>query len=272
MKKGFILFTFFLISLSLLAQDPTHKSRNGNFHPGTQQRGGNKRAYPDSAGNYFSFAGTYSYQFPGGDLLWRFGPNSEAGASGYYKTSHNYVFGLQWNYIFGNQLRGANPLDSITTSDGHVIDKEGKYADLRVYERGYTLNLAVGKVFNHYLAVNKNSGPMLMGGVGILQHKFRIYDNGARSPQLTKDYLKGYDRLTSGIAINEFVGYWYMSRSRFVNFYAGFEFTQAFTKSRRSWDYSLMRADTENRIDLLSGVRVGWVIPLYRKTSHSILY
>jgi hypothetical protein len=226
----------------------------------------------DSVIPYAAFSADYKYQLPGGDLLWRFGPNSAVGASGLYKTKHNFIYQLQWNYIFGNKLIGDDPLSIIMTSDGHVIDKDGKYADIRIFERGYTLGISSGKVFNNFLSSNKNSGILLMGGVGLLQHKYRIYDNGSKAPQLTKDYLKGYDRLTSGIALNEFVGYWFMSKSRFVNFYAGFDFVQGFTKSRRSWDYSTMSADTEHRTDLLSGVSFGWVIPLYKKTSHSTVY
>ena len=219
-----------------------------------------------------SFGANYSYQLPGGDLLWRFGPNSAAGASFLYKTDKNFFYGFQWTYLFGNQLRGENPLDSIATSDGHVIDKEGKYADIRMFERGFTLGLQGGKIFNSFLSANKNSGILMTGGIGYLQHKIKIYDNGARTAQLTKEYLKGYDRLTSGIAFTEFVGYWFMSKNRYSNFYAGFQFVQGFTKSRRSWDYSLMRADTEKRIDLLSGVTVGWVLPLYKKNSTNVYY
>jgi len=48
-----------------------------------------------------------------------------------------------------------------------------------------------------------------------------------------------------------------------VNFYVGFEFNQAFTQSRRSFDYDRMAVDTLKRVDLLSGVRVGWILPFY---------
>jgi hypothetical protein len=226
----------------------------------------------DSVVRCASFSANFAMQLPGGDLLWRFGPNATAGASFLYKTKKNFFYGFQWNYIFGNQLKGPNPLDSIMTSDGHIIGKDGKYADIRMFERGFTLGINGGKIFNQFLSPNKNSGILLTGGVGYFQHKIKIYDNGNRTAQLTKEYLKGYDRLTSGIAVNEFVGYWFMSKNRYLNFYAGFEFLQGFTKGRRSWDYSLMRADTERRIDLLSGFSVGWVIPLYRKNSTNTYY
>ena len=226
----------------------------------------------DSIVPCFSLSFSYALQLPGGDLVHRFGINSAAGIALNYKTRSNVFYSANWSYMFGQDLRGENPLDSISTSGGFVIDKEGKFADIRMFERGFTLGLSAGKIFNAFLSPNKNSGLMLTGGIGYLQHKIKIYDNGGRAPQFTKETLKGYDRMTSGFMVTEFVGYFYLSRNRYVNFYGGFEFYQGFTKSRRSWDYSLMRADTEQRIDLLSGFRVGWVFPLYKTASRTKYY
>lgn len=226
----------------------------------------------DSVYSAFAFSATYGYQVPGGDLAKRFGNNSNAGAAAWYKSQKNYLFNVQWTYLFGEHLLETGILDSISTADGFVIDKEGKTADIRKFERGFTLNASAGKVFNGFMSPNPNSGFMLMGGVGMLQHKIRILDNGSRSPQLAGDYLKGYDRLTSGLSFTEFLGYWYMGKHRYINFYAGFEAVQAFTKSRRSWDYDLMRADTQKRTDLLYGFRVGWVIPIAYRNSSNLYY
>jgi hypothetical protein len=219
----------------------------------------------------FSLSANYGYHFPGGDLAKRFGNNSSIGVSGHYKTKSNFVFSMNWTYLFGNKFNEDSLLHGITTSDGFVIDREGKYADIRLFERGFTLNASVGKILPVFNP-NPNSGLFLNGGIGILQHKIRVYDNGGRAPQVSGDYIKGYDRLTNGLALTEFVGYWYMSSNRFVNFYAGFEFTQALTKSRRSWDYSKMRADTEQRFDALYGGRIGWIILINRKGADKRYY
>ncbi|MCX6312657.1 MAG: hypothetical protein NT084_13605 [Bacteroidetes bacterium] len=267
MKIKAIAFLFFVMtSLMAFAQEPPITKKHDKI--GKEK----SSVQPDSIIPCFSLSLGFAYQIPGGDLQKRFGPNSSSGASLFYKTKQNVFFGFQWSYLFGTELRGENPLDSISTSTGFVIDREGKFADIRMFERGFSLGLSCGKIFNSFLSPNKNSGILLTGGVGYLQHKIKIYDNGARAPQLTKEYLKGYDRLTSGISTSEFIGYWFMSKNRYVSFYGGFEFIQGFTKSRRSWDYNLMRPDTENRIDLLSGLRIGWVIPLYRKNVSNKYY
>jgi hypothetical protein len=264
------LFLFWIFcSLGLFAQGPP-VSASGPSQKPKKIKAPSTRA--DTITPCFALQFSYAMQLPGGDLVQRFGPNSNAGIGLSYKTEKNFIFSANWSYIFGQKLRGENPLSIISTSGGFVIDREGKMADIRVFERGFTLGLSGGKIFNSVLSPNKNSGLMLTGGVGYLQHKIKIYDNGARSPQLTKETLKGYDRLTSGVMVTEFVGFYYLSRSRYVNFYGGFEFNQGFTKSRRSWDYSLMRADTEQRLDLLSGFRVGWILPLYKAPARTKYY
>ena len=232
----------------------------GNLHA-------QKRNIKDSLQSTGFVAASYGYFTPGGDMADRFGDNSTIGAYAGYKSSGNHFFALEWNYIFGEKVKEIGILDSISTTEGYVIDVEGKLADIRIFQRGFTLHAQYGRVFPiDAISPNPNSGLFVTVGVGMMQHKIRILDNGARSPQLTGDYLKGYDRLTSGVSFSQFVGYWYMSNSRYVNFYCGIEAYQGITKSRRSWDYDLMKADTRQRTDLLWGLRAGWVIPLYRRS------
>jgi len=225
-----------------------------------------RRNMKDSIVGTAFIAADYGYNFPGGDLSQRFGNNSTIGAYAGYKTRRNNFYAVEWNYIFGEDIKEYGVLDSISTSEGYLIDHEGKLADIRIFERGFTLHAQFGHVFPVMaISPNRNSGLFINAGIGMMQHKLRIYDNGARSPQLSGEYLKGYDRMTSGVSFSQFVGYWYMSNNRLLNVYFGFEAYEAFTKSRRSWDYDLMRADTQKRIDLMYGARIGWVIPLYRR-------
>ena len=78
------------------------------------------------------------------------------------------------------------------------------------------------------------------------------------------DYAKGYDRLTDGISTNEFIGYMYIGNKRLLTFYAGFDFTQAWTRDRRGYNFDLHGPDNTKRFDMLSGIKVGWIIPIYR--------
>lgn len=226
----------------------------------------------DSTVSCVGFGFSYAAQMPGGDLALRFGNNSSAGASFWGKTKKNYWFGLSWSYLFSQNLKETGILDSIATSDGQVINKEGKYSDVQLYQRGFTLAVSAGKIFPKAFGLNQNSGLMLTGGVGYIQHRIRIIDNGSLTPPLSDEYLKGYDRLTGGLLVQEFAGYWFQGRKKRVNFYAGIECIQGFTRSMRSWDYDLMRPDTQQRVDLLWGVRVGWNIPIYRRPARDYYY
>lgn len=207
---------------------------------------------------------SYSYQIPAGDLADRFGNNSAIQLNVDYKTQKQWMFGVNGSYFFGKDIREKGIFDSIITSDGNVINRNGEFADVRVYERGFTVSVTAGKMFS-FRKPNPNSGIVLNVGLGFIQHKIRIETIGNNVPQLDKEYKKGYDRLTNGLLLSENLGYMYLSNNRLVNFYFGFECMQGFTQSRRSYDYDLMKQDTKKRLDIIYGGKVAWILPLYKK-------
>ena len=206
---------------------------------------------------------SYCPQIPGGDMADRYGTNSNVGLQFLIKTKTNIVFGIDGNYLFGKEIK-EELFKHIATNEGYIIDAGGSYADVRLSQRGIAISSHIGKVFPAW-GINKNSGVISTIGVGYLQHKIRIDTPSNNVPQLSGDYKKGYDKLTSGISVTEFLGYLFLSSKRTINFFGGFELTQAFTKSRRTYDFDLMRRDTRNRLDLLYGFRIGWILPLYKK-------
>ena len=159
----------------------------------------------------------------------------------------------------------------VLTTSGHVIDGNGTYALYTVNERGFTLNARLGYIFNS-LGFNPNSGLMIMGGAGYIQHFTKIDNQYRTAPQISGDYAKGYDHLRGGIEINEFIGYFFMSNSRLYNFYAGFEFVQGFTKSKRAYLLDIMGPDNKNYIDMFYGFRIGWMIPVFRRVPREYYY
>ncbi|MBL4624115.1 MAG: hypothetical protein JKY42_03105, partial [Flavobacteriales bacterium] len=180
------------------------------------------------------------------------------------KDKHNFVYGLSGYFLFGKSLKETDILSEVTTSQGYIINNEGIYADVRLFERGYSFQLHFGKQFP-VLAPNNNSGIYVMGGVGMLQHKIKIDAINDDVPQLRDEYLHGYDRLTNGISFSQTVGYRLLSNSRMTNFFFEVEFVEAFTKNRRSYNIDLMGVDDKQRFDMLTGFRFGWSIPLYKK-------
>jgi hypothetical protein len=216
----------------------------------------------------FSYAG----QIPGGDMAKRFGFNSNVGLNFSIKTQKNWIYGVDFTYLFGNQIHEKGLLDSISTKNEHfVIDFNGEFADVRMWERGFSSTAWIGKL-TPVFGSNVNSGLVTNIGLGFLEHHIKIEDIGNRSPQLAGDLKKGYDRLTNGPSVSEYVGYMFMSNNRMLNFFFGMECSQAFTKDRRIWDYQMMKPDDKQRLDLLYGLRGGWILPLYKRLPKAYYY
>lgn len=206
---------------------------------------------------------SYGYYLPGGDMADRFGNNSAVQLNVDFKLRNYWILGVNGSYFFGRGVK-ESLFDSISTSGGGIIDKNGLFADVRVFERGFTVMGTVGRMFA-FKKPNPNSGLVATIGLGFMQHKIRIETIGNITPQLSPDYRKGYDRLSNGLLLSESIGYLYLSNNRLVNVYFGFECMQGFTKSRRSWDYDKMSKDTKQRLDILYGARIAWILPLYKK-------
>lgn len=218
------------------------------------------------------FSASYGYQLPGGDLAERFGSNSVIGGDFKLKLKSNWIIGAEFNYIFGEDVKNRDDvLRRIKTSDGEIIDGTGGFAAWQIFERGYYTSIKFGKLFPVF-GPNPNSGIFITAGAGYFQHKIRIEVEQNTAPQLRDDYKRGYDRLTGGLATTQFVGYLYMGNSRIINFYAGFEFVQGWTKSLRDYNFDDMSYTDESRFDLLSGFKVGWFIPINRRAPEKFYY
>jgi hypothetical protein len=226
---------------------------------------------PDSVIRVPMVSVSYSFQLPGADMAERFRANSNAGIHFLWKTRRNLLFGAEWNFIFSKNPRESEILDSIKTSNGNIIDRNGEYALIRLYERGHTACLRFGKLFP-LSSRNLNSGLFFLISAGYMQHKIRIDEIGRRTPQLSPDYKKGYDRLTSGLLTGISAGYMLITNNRYVNGFIAAELWPAFTQSRRSVNFDTMTRDTQKRIDILYGLRIGFILPLYPKVPNEFYY
>lgn len=217
------------------------------------------------------FSVEYSVQLPRADLADRFGINSSMGSSLLFKTRTNFLYGVSGHFIFGNVIKEDSLLGNIATRDGQIIGVDGLYAPIEFFERGFVLMGRLGKLFP-LQQKNLNSGLLVTVGAGFLQHKIRIEDDKLAAPQIRGEYSKGYDRLTNGFALNEFIGFQHLDQNGQVNFLIGLECTQGFTKHRRSLFFDTKTSDNSLRLDLLVGLKVGWILPLYSKKEETDKY
>ncbi|HOW25252.1 MAG TPA: hypothetical protein PK711_06235 [Bacteroidales bacterium] len=215
---------------------------------------------------------TAGFDIPSGDLAEQFGPHFTTGAEFFVKTRKNFLVGLEGNYLFGGTVKNEEQvLGPLLTDKGWVIDKYGTPADLFLYERGFTVFLRLGKVFP-VIGPNPNSGIHFTVGGGYLQHKIRIENIEGTVPQVTGDYKKGWDKLSGGFAITEFLGYIHYSNNKRINFFAGLDLQQGWTSPMRPYDFNLMGKDTSGNLALFWGVKAGWMISFSSRSSDGNYY
>jgi len=221
---------------------------------------------------YFQIHG--SFQIPSGDLSKRFGNNMNVGSTIVYKFKNNFLVNIEGNYFFGKDVK-EDVLSQlrVTTNSGEnfIVDNEGYPADLRVFERGLNVTLNVGKIF-YIGGSNKNRGIHYQIGAGYFQHKIKLYDAQKRVAAIKGDWIKGYDRLSIGPCIYQYLGYTYLSSNRYVNFTVGVEIYLAFTQNVRYYDYATASVDNKKRKDILYGIKLGWILPVYRKVEGIFFY
>jgi hypothetical protein len=205
----------------------------------------------------------YCYHIPGGDLKDRFGNTTGLGLKTEYLLKSNWSFSLEAAYLFGRTVK-EDPIAGLRDQDNVFIGNNGVQAQgLSLRERVVYFGGSVGKLIP-ILKKNKRSGIKIELGAGLLQHKIRIQDDPESFvPIVGGDYKKGFDRLSNGLALRQFIGYQHHSNNRLINCYAGFEFTEGFTQNRRSYNFDTMSADDTKRFDMMTGFKVGWILPFF---------
>ena len=209
---------------------------------------------------------TFSYELPAGDMADRFGSSFSFGGAFQWKLKSNWLIGFEGNFIFSDEVKENNILDSYKTPDGFIIDGAGQFATITLTERGMRFNLKAGKILP-ILGPNKNSGLLASFGAGYLQHRIYIDTPGSPVPWLEDEKRRGFDRMTSGLFINQFIGYINFSNKKMINFFAGIEFTEGFTQNKRPYNFDTGLKDDKQRTDILVGLKVGWLFPLYKRVA-----
>lgn len=206
----------------------------------------------------------YAYQFSLTDMRAKYNRNpSTMGLGLSFKTKHNVIFGFEGSYLWGGyDDNGVSILRNIKTQTGNIINSYGEYGTVLMTQSGFYVGIKTGYVFA-FSKPNPNSGIVLNIGAGLLEHHIRIENRSNNTPPVLGDYKKGYDGLRNGIALRGFLGYQFLSNKKLVNFYGGVEYTFAWTKSRRNYDFNLRGKDNTQYHDSMIGIRVGWILPIY---------
>lgn len=212
-----------------------------------------------------------SVDFPTADMAKRFGTGYRVGAAGLYKTTSNWIFGAKIDFMLGNIIKEDSFLINVKDKNGNVIDADGNKVGIGTFERGYMIGLQAGKIWNISKS-NSDNGILFLTSAGFMQHRINLFDQNNSIVQLQKDYEKGYDRLTNGFFVEEYIGYNHLAKDGLINFTIGLDLTAGFTKGRRDFLFDVRRPDDKSRLDMLFGIRGGWYIPIFKKKSEEIFF
>lgn len=209
--------------------------------------------------------------FPAADMADRFGTSYRVGGAILYKTTSNWLFGPKIDFISGSTIREDSLIVNLRDENGYLLDQDGSRKNIKTFERGYMIGVQAGKIINTS-KTNSDNGVLISTSFGFMQHKINLFDRDKSIPQIRGDYRKGYDRLTNGLYIGQYVGYNHFAKDGLVNFHIGMEVNAGFTKGRRDYLYDVMRTDDKSRVDILFGIRGGWYIPIFKRKSEEIYF
>ncbi|MEQ8625637.1 MAG: hypothetical protein RJQ00_02515 [Vicingaceae bacterium] len=213
----------------------------------------------------------YAYLLPSGDFEETYGNSSSLGGGVGYKTKSNWQFEINANYLFGGDVKRKDLLSGIINDEGDATDSDGQLVKIIYDLRGLSFSATIGKTFPVF-NINENSGIIVKAGIGYIQHRIKIDYRDGDVFQLNEEMLKGYDRLHSGLLLNQFIGFQYYGRRNFTNFQLGFELNQGLTKNQREYNYDSRSFDKDQKNDLLYGFRLGWVIPIKGRTADEFYF
>ena len=229
----------------------------------------------DSAGLILFLTPNFSYNFSMADLRKEFGNNLSIGTDICLKTKSNWSIDFSFKYYFNGKVENA-VLDSTfqhITANGIFINRSGAASsEIQVDFRGVSFHLQAGKVIPVFHKF-RNSGIWVKLGMGVMQHYLYIKNPQDQVPAIAaKDpdnYQAGYDRLTLGFSLNQFIGYMHLTKKNLLCFYGGIEFSEIFAKRQREYDFNLMRKDDAQPFESLVGIKIGWIIPLYKHNPYT---
>jgi len=218
-----------------------------------------------------------AYDVPFADMAVRFGNSFRIGTGIKLKTKSNWIFDIEHTFIVGGKVKEPGLLQNVVTNNGGIVNLFGEEVNPGIFQRGYMTGIQVGKILP-YLNHNTNSGLTVHSGIGFMQYKINLFDQDnnigpiMQDPNSGVDYKKGYDRLTNGIYLKQFLGYTHYSNNKLINFVTGIDFIYSFNQGRRDFLFDVQKPGNEKRSDILIGYNFTWILPIYKRNVEETYY
>lgn len=206
----------------------------------------------------------------GADMADRFGGGKSVNLFWEIMAPSRIFMGIEGGVLFGGQVNEPNLGINLINENGSVTGASGFPATVDPTFFGYKIQFNLGKTWQF----GESPSWMWVGkfGLGFLEHKIDFDIANEDVPQLSGEYVKGYDRLTNGILTEFYFGLMHLDQNRLKNFYVGVHASPAFTGERRAFNFDTQTLPIENRFDFLYGIKAGWVLPIYRSVKDVYYY
>jgi len=211
----------------------------------------------------------YGVDLPSGTLAERFGLsyNPEIGLQ---YSKNNYFAGIHGSMFLGPIVK-EDVISNLRTEQGTLVSQQQDLAIITMKQRGFTVGIHGGKFFPIIKAQNTH-GIRVKLGLNVLTHYIIFNNETASTNQLLGDYGRGYDRLTRGMGIEEFIGYQFVSGTGSVRFFAGINGIQGFTKNLRPYNFDTRERNSSTRLDMLTGFRLGIAFKMYESATQKEVF
>ncbi len=229
-----------------------------------------QKSISDSTIAFPYFAVNYGFFIPQGDLEKRFGNHFQAGITLGYKNKKNWNVFFTGSFLFGEKVK-EYPVLAVASNYATFFDENSSVITPEFSERGGVGYIGFSKVFPKlfFKAPNPNSGFVFSLAGGYIFHKINM-----QAPELdffTKEFKRGYDRLSGGGGVHTRFGYWFNSNDQYLNFILTLEGSFFKTKSLRKYQFDTGEFD-EDRNDVYFGINLTWMLPVYRRAPKSEYY
>ncbi len=207
------------------------------------------------------FAGSYSYQIPMLDLGNKYTNNSNIGLGFLFKAKSNWTAEVGGQFMFGSDYIDREQLGTMVTN-GFVIGDIYQPEVPIIEGRGGHFCFEVGKIIN-LSKKNKNSGLHVKAGLGYLFYEALVKADPNKIPQISGNYLAGYNRLETGLSMSGYIGYTLFSDDRFVNGSIGLQSIYFNSSYLNNWDYAQNKSlEGFNFSNMLIGPKLSMVVIL----------
>lgn len=203
------------------------------------------------------FNGFGGWSISTGDLKNDYGGMGEMGGGLLYQNQKKWLFGLNFSYFFGSNVK-KDPIPNLRTPDGGVVGTDGSFATFEVFQRGFMFPMVqLGKTFwpGKPSKFNSLGGITAMIGGAWFQHWTHIRDLSKKTPQFSGSYLDGYDKMRSGPGFGAWLGYLYLPEHGKINFHLEAGYFLALTQTKR-YDFAYSTPPGKKFTDGLMQIRL----------------